>query len=57
MLQDIRISDLMILKWQPFEYNAKFEKRPLLFRSKEGIFNIFLKRMCEESLDDLQTNF
>ena len=35
---------LVILKWHHFENKAKFEKRPLFFRSKIGIFDIFFKR-------------
>ena len=50
------MSKLVILNWQPFEYKAKFEKRPLLFKSGEGIFDIFLKRLYEESFEDLQVN-
>ena len=39
------MSNLVILNWQPFEYKAKFEKRPLSFRSEIGIFDIFFKRV------------
>ena len=56
ILQNIRMSNLVILKRRPFEYKVKFEKRPLLFRSEIGIFDIFLKRMYEESFEDLQIN-
>ena len=45
---------LVVLKWRPFEYKAKFEKRPLLFRSEVGIFDIFFKRVYEEIFEDLQ---
>ena len=48
------MSDLVILKWRPFEHNAKFEKKPLLLRFEKGIFDIFFKRLCEESFEDLQ---
>ena len=50
------MSNLVILKWRPFEYNPKFENRPLLFRSEIDIFEIFLKRLYKESLEDLQIN-
>ena len=36
------MSNLVILKWKAFEYKAKFEKEPSLFRSKVDIFDIFL---------------
>ena len=52
----ISMSNLAILKWWNFEYKAKFEKRPLLFRSKIGIFDIFFKRMYEENFEDSETN-
>ena len=47
---------LVIIKWQPFEYKTKVEKRPLLFRSEISIFDIFFKRLHEESFHDLQIN-
>ena len=51
------MSNLVILTWQPFEYKPKLEKRPLLlFRSEIGIFDIFIKRLYEESFEDLQIN-
>ena len=34
----------------------KLRKMPLLFRSKIGIFDIFFKRLYEESFEDLQRN-
>ena len=37
------------IEWQPFEYKAKFEKRPLLFRSKKRIFYISFTRLYEKS--------
>ena len=37
-------------------YKRKFEKRPLLFRSEIGIFDIFFKRLHEVSFEDLQLN-
>ena len=40
----------MILKWGLFEYNARFEKRFLLCRFEIGIFDIFFKRLYEDSL-------
>ena len=49
------MSNIVILNWRPFEYKAKFEKRPLLFRSKIGIFGIFFKRVFK-SFEDLQVN-
>ena len=48
------MSNLVILKWWPFEYKLKFEKKPLLFRSDVDIFDIFFKRLYEESFEDLQ---
>ena len=49
--------DLAIQNWRHFKNKAKFEKEwPLFFRSKIGIFNIFLKRPCEERLEDLKFN-
>ena len=49
------MSNLVILKWQHFEYNVKFEKKwCLLFRSEIVIFDMFLKRLCEESFEDLK---
>ena len=54
ILLNIRKSNLVILKWRPFEYRAKLEKRPLLFRSEIGILDIFFKRLCEEICEDSQ---
>ena len=52
LFQDVvyyRMSNLWLLKCGiPFKYKAKFEKKPLLFRSKIGIFNIIFKRMYKE---------
>ena len=50
------MSNLVILKLRPFKYKAKFEKSPLLFRSEIGIFDIFFKKLYEESFEDLQIN-
>ena len=50
------MSNLVILKWRPFEYKSKFENRPLLFRSEIDIFEIFLKRLYKESFEDLEIN-
>ena len=50
------MSNLVTLKWRPFQYKAKFEKSPLLLRSEMGIFDIFFKRMYKESFEDLQIN-
>ena len=47
---------LVILKWQPFKYKAKFKESPHLFRSEIDIFDIFFKRLYEESFEDLQIN-
>ena len=47
------MSNYVILKRRPFEYNAKFEKRPLV-RSEIGIFDIFFKRLCKERFENLQ---
>ena len=44
------MSNLVILKWQPFEYKAKFEKRSLLFRSKLGVLTCFLKDCTKKVL-------
>ena len=55
-LQNVRMSNLVILKWWHFEYKTKFEKKRLLFRSKIVIFDIFFKRLCEESFGDLEIN-
>ena len=48
--------NIVILKWRPFKYMAKFEKRRYLFRSEISIFDIFLKRMCKERFENLQIN-
>ena len=37
-----------------FEYKVKFEKRFRLLRSEIGIFDIYFKRLYEESFEDLQ---
>ena len=50
------MANLVELKWRPFEYNATFENRSLLFKSEIGIFDIFFKRLYEKSLQDLQIN-
>ena len=51
------MSNLVIRNWWSFEYKAKFAKQmPLLFRSEIGIFDIFFKRLYEESFEDLQIN-
>ena len=34
----------------------KVWKKPLLFRSEIGIFDIFFKKLYEESFEDLQIN-
>ena len=47
------MSNYVTLKRRPFEYNAKFEKRPLI-RSEIGIFDIFFKRLCKERFENLQ---
>ena len=36
---------MLILKLPPFEYKAKLEKRPHLFGSEIGIYDIFFKRL------------
>ena len=46
----------MILKWQPLESKAKFGKRPVLFTFEISIFDIFFKRLYEESFEDLQVH-
>ena len=50
------MSNHVILKWRAFEFKVKFEKRPLLFRSEIGIFDIFCNSLYEESFEDLQIN-
>ena len=50
MLQNIRMSNFVILKWRPFEYKAKFGKNPLLIRSEIGIFDILLKDCTKKVL-------
>ena len=37
-----------------FEYKVKFEKRFRLLRSEIGIFDIYFKRLYEESFEDLK---
>ena len=32
------------------------KKQPLFFRSKIGIFDVFFKRLCKESFEDLEFN-
>ena len=44
ILQNIRISNLVILKWWPFR------KRSLSFRSEIGIFNLFCKSLNKKVL-------
>ena len=40
---------------KPFEYKAKFEKKtPFLLRFEIAIFDIFFKRLYQESFEDLQ---
>ena len=56
ILQNIRMSNLVIPKWRLFEYKLKFEKLPLLFRSEIDLFEIFFKRLYKESFEDLQIN-
>ena len=50
------MSNLVILKWWPFEYKAKFEKSPLLFRPEISIFDIFFKRLYKDSFEELEIN-
>ena len=52
-LQNIRTSNVVLLKWRPFQYKPKFEKMSLLFRSKIGIFDISFKRLYKDSYEDL----
>ena len=56
MLHNLKLSNFVILQWRPFKHKAKFENRPLLFRSEIGIFDIFFKRLNKESFEDLQIN-
>ena len=53
-LQNIKMSKLVILKSKNIRENLK--KRPLLFRSEIGIFDMFFKRLHEVSFEDLQLN-
>ena len=51
------MSNLVIMKWRPFDYKAKFEKkRSLLFMSEIRICDIFFKRLYKESFENLQIN-
>ena len=51
------MSNLVMLTCRHFENKAKFEKkRPIFFRSKIGIFDMFFKRLCKESFEDLEFN-
>ena len=34
----------MVLKWRPFEYKTKFEKKSLLFRSE---IDIWFEKICK----------
>ena len=56
ILQNTSMSNFVILKRRPFEYKVKFEekKKRLLFRSEIGTFDIYFKRLYEESFEDLQ---
>ena len=51
------MSKRFVLKWQPLEYKATYEKkkRPL-FRLEIGIFDIFFRRLQKESFENLQIN-
>ena len=49
ILQNIRMSNLVILKWGFFKYKAEF-------KSEIGIFDIFFKRLYEKCFEDLQIN-
>ena len=55
MLQNIRMSNFVILKWWTFEYKTKFEKRSLLFIS-ETFLRYSFKRLYEGSFENLQIN-
>ena len=44
------MSNLVILKWRPFEYKENLKKVPLSFRFEIGIFDIFLKRLSKKVL-------
>ena len=55
ILQNTSMSNFVILKRRPFEYKVKFEKKNVfLFRSEIGTFDIYFKRLYEESFEDLQ---
>ena len=41
------MSNLVILKWRPLEYKAKFEESPLLFRSEIGILKDCTKKVLK----------
>ena len=55
ILQNTRMSNLVILKPRHSEHKTKFEKKNF-FRSEIGIFDIFFKRLCKESFEDLEFN-
>ena len=44
------MSNLVILKWRPFEHKAKFGKKASLIRSEIDILNIFLKDCTKKVL-------
>ena len=60
ILQNNRMSNLVILKWWHFEYKVnlkiKIKKWRLLFRSKVDFFDVFSKRLCKGSFDYLEIN-
>ena len=51
ILQNIRMSNLVKLKWQSFQHKTKFQNR-----FEIGSFNLFYKRLYNESFADLQIN-
>ena len=51
------MSNLVVRKWRPFEYKAKFEKSPLLFRSEIGILKDCTKKVLKIYKSVVITNF
>ena len=55
--KNIRMSNFVLLKWRHFKHKAKFEKNGLFSLGlKYVIFDIFFKRRCKESFEDLEFN-
>ena len=50
LLQNIRISNLVIVKWRPFEYKSKFEKKTYFLGPKQIPLRYFLKNCRKKVL-------